>query len=87
MDGLDSVISVTDHVDHCIDMVRQALMCHADTTLITWNGTFVDAEPDFYAKHQCRNFDLIHKWSKKHEVNMEEEFVRDPEALKRIKFG
>ncbi|PGH08341.1 hypothetical protein AJ79_06028 [Helicocarpus griseus UAMH5409] len=84
MDGHDSSVPIVDHIDHCIDMIRQALMCHADTTLITWKGTFNRPEPDFNAEHQCKKFDKIRDWAKNHEVNMTDEFEKDPEALKRV---
>lgn len=61
-------------------MVRLAFMCHADTVVITWNGAFFEGEPDFCAKHQCRNSDAILECSK-HEVSKEKEFAGDPEAI------
>ncbi|RDW57656.1 hypothetical protein BP5796_12457 [Coleophoma crateriformis] len=37
------------HADHCIDMLREALMCHGDTTLIVyhWIEGYADPVPDF----------------------------------------
>jgi len=51
------------HLDHCVDYLRQVLMCHADLTPITFRYDkkkrplpFV---PDFNIKHTCRNWDAI----------------------------
>ncbi|RDW68187.1 hypothetical protein BP6252_09583 [Coleophoma cylindrospora] len=37
------------HADHCVDMLREALMCHGDTTLIVyhWIEGYADPVPDF----------------------------------------
>lgn len=53
-------------LDHCIDYLRQAIMCHGDVTPITFK---FNAEIDGYlaqhtTEHQCRNFDAIFKWAK-----------------------
>lgn len=36
-------------LDHCVDMLRESIMCHGDTTLITyhWVQGYVDPVPDF----------------------------------------
>lgn len=51
------------HSLHCIDWIRQALMCNADLSL--------DATDNYRAfgqngKHQCRNFGMILKWTNEH---------------------
>lgn len=44
------------HSLHCIDWIRQALMCNADLTL--------DAIGDGQSpRHQCRNFRMIWEWT------------------------
>ncbi|EER24665.1 hypothetical protein CPC735_060350 [Coccidioides posadasii C735 delta SOWgp] len=77
-------ISVVDHVDHCIDIVRQALMCQADTTLITFNddGALSPVKPDFEATHACQNFDKVHDWAREREFNMTEEAIRNPKPFR-----
>ncbi|KAM3511387.1 hypothetical protein MY11210_004996 [Beauveria gryllotalpidicola] len=37
------------HADHCVDMLREAIMCHGDTTLIVyhWVDGYSDPVPDF----------------------------------------
>lgn len=60
-----------DHVDHCIDVLRQSTQCNADITpnvyqysakvnKIMARGTVV---------HECRNFDRINDWAKQHETS------------------
>lgn len=51
------------HTLHCVDWIRQALMCNADLTL--------DATDDFHSfgqgsRHSCRNFDAIRDWAQLH---------------------
>ncbi|KAI1909231.1 hypothetical protein LOZ12_005688 [Ophidiomyces ophidiicola] len=78
-------VSIIDHVDHCIDIIRQVIMCRADTTLITFNhgsGPFSPVEPDFDATHTCQNFAEVHTWAKKKEINMTEEAIKNPEAFR-----
>lgn len=59
-----------DHIDHCVDAIRQSLMCSADISVLTWTwnenkrqnmemGTIL---------HTCRKFDKIQMWARKHAV-------------------
>ncbi|KAL0931139.1 uncharacterized protein CTRU02_213874 [Colletotrichum truncatum] len=55
------------HTDHCIDYLRQVIMCHGDITPITFEWI---PEIDGYiahhsTEHMCRNFDTIFDWSVK----------------------
>ena len=51
--------------DHCLDMLRQKIMCDGDVGLITLNWVTVRKEPwpDFNTKHTCRNFENIQQWA------------------------
>lgn len=53
------------HMDHCIDYLRQTIMCHGDMTPVHvhhWES--VDRwSPDFESTHTCRNFDKLLHWS------------------------
>ncbi|KAM0330146.1 hypothetical protein ACHAQA_004319 [Verticillium albo-atrum] len=56
------------HVTHCLDMVRQVLMCNVDTGVLgqVWaNKDQPAAFPDFNTRHQCKNYDAVRKWAKK----------------------
>ncbi|KAF8877558.1 hypothetical protein CPB84DRAFT_1688693, partial [Gymnopilus junonius] len=52
------------HLEHCIDNLRQALMCTADSGMITfeWVRGFSTPYPDFNTRHRCRNFEKMIGW-------------------------
>ncbi|KXL47457.1 hypothetical protein M433DRAFT_77003, partial [Acidomyces richmondensis BFW] len=56
------------HVDHCIDILRQVLMCQADISVVTMNWvTFMEhPTPDFSTNHICRDFQRIQRWNDDH---------------------
>jgi hypothetical protein len=64
---LETNQSRTKHLSHCIDYLRQVLMCHGDLTPITLypeatrNPPYM---PDFAIKHTCRNWDSIYAFAK-----------------------
>lgn len=49
---------------HCIDYLRQSLMCYADTSLEirVVNESGVKETPDWDVK-RCRDFDAILRWA------------------------
>ena len=51
--------------DGCIEMLRQLLMCNANTGIITyeWVEGSADPHPDFNTVHRCRNLDNLQKWN------------------------
>ncbi|TGO81099.1 hypothetical protein BPOR_1352g00010 [Botrytis porri] len=53
------------HVDHCIDDIRQALMCHADTSITTfeWEEGIRRPMPDFTGWHTCNNWEKLDDWA------------------------
>lgn len=67
MNGEDQLFGFT-HIDHCLDSIRQSLMCHSDISPIVWQWT----EPQHSVKihggivHTCRNFEKIHQWAREH---------------------
>jgi len=59
------------HASHCLDILRQQLMCHADTGVlgrIWWNKDKPESFPDFNTFHQCENFDGIRQWAEEHQA-------------------
>jgi len=54
--------------DHCIEMLRQKLMCDSDLHVYTYN--WVDKAnhgwPDFSTTQMCRNFDDVLRWGNEH---------------------
>ncbi|KAG2031721.1 hypothetical protein BDR03DRAFT_972024 [Suillus americanus] len=58
------------HVDHCIEMLRQNLMCRGDVTMLTydWVEGVQDPFPNFNTPHRCRNFEKVLNWADEHHV-------------------
>jgi hypothetical protein len=51
------------HSLHCIDWVKQALICNADVSLDSTTDFQTFGEGDI---HRCRNFDKIRSWAQEH---------------------
>lgn len=55
------------HINHCIDYLRQAIMCHGDTSPMQfkWHPNAQRYGPDFASTRFCRRkFDDIVEWSR-----------------------
>jgi len=54
-----------EHIDHCIDSIRQSLMCSSDITPIPWAWVeeHQKLEPVATGMHTCRDFDAIREWA------------------------
>lgn len=54
------------HLDHCIDSIRQSLMCSADVTPLpyVWWRKYDQLMPASAVTHTCRDFDAIRDWAK-----------------------
>ncbi|KAJ4153789.1 hypothetical protein LMH87_010261 [Akanthomyces muscarius] len=54
------------HVEHCLDLLRQVLMCHGDVALHTyqWRDDVRVPWPTFATTHQCTRWDRIVDWSR-----------------------
>ncbi|KAI4179243.1 MAG: hypothetical protein LQ346_007234 [Caloplaca aetnensis] len=61
------------HQSHCIEMLRQFVMCHADVGLITHHFVkdYPQPYPDFNTWHQCRNFESVLQWAKEKQLTEE----------------
>ncbi|KAI8626506.1 hypothetical protein F5Y19DRAFT_445823 [Xylariaceae sp. FL1651] len=57
---LDEVIA---HRDHCLDYIRQAIMCAGDSSFEPLTNVGING---MGAKHQCRNFERIFAWAYDH---------------------
>jgi hypothetical protein len=64
------ILRLTIMADHCVEMLRQFVMCHADVGLVTahWIEQRARPWPDFNTKHTCRNFDGIWQWTVVHQM-------------------
>lgn len=81
---LNTPVVARAHADHCIDTLRQALMCAADVTpYLVYKaepapGSHVAAREDFQAYHKCRNFDHLLDWIKENGVEAPWQKKRGP---------
>ncbi|KAK5997737.1 hypothetical protein PT974_00094 [Cladobotryum mycophilum] len=59
------------HLNNCVDMIRQSLMCHGDIAVgtYTWKPDHLTPWPDFRIFHECRNWDEIFAWAKEHRAS------------------
>ncbi|KAI5865342.1 hypothetical protein GGS23DRAFT_618392 [Durotheca rogersii] len=65
-----------EHLDHCVDHIRQSIMCSADTAVLT----FARQTPNGRAKavaevlHGCRDFEAIQRWALQRQIPAEVDF-------------
>ncbi|KAG4422698.1 hypothetical protein IFR04_004176 [Cadophora malorum] len=81
---IDINVPVKDHVNHCIEMLRQVIMYKADTALMTyeWLPDFPGPWPNFGIQHECVNWEKIDNWSKKRSID-----IFEPKYLHHPKLG
>lgn len=53
------------HVDHCIDSLRELLMCEGNMTPlpIEWSKTGQRINPNYAQRHICRDFGALKAWT------------------------
>ncbi|KAF2737917.1 hypothetical protein EJ04DRAFT_430058, partial [Polyplosphaeria fusca] len=63
---LNPISETINHLDHCVDMLRQHIMCNADQGLVLnyWVEGRDHRHVDFNTAHKCRNFDAAYEWAK-----------------------
>ncbi|KAF1971707.1 hypothetical protein BU23DRAFT_555875 [Bimuria novae-zelandiae CBS 107.79] len=59
------------HTLHCINYIRQQIMCHSDTTL----GGTDDVHYSLNKGHQCRDYEAVVRWTKNHEWTGHEKWI------------
>lgn len=69
---------------HCLDIIRQQLMCTVDTGVfgqVWWNPEKPEAYVDFNTLHKCKNFDAIRQWAQDHQLPkvVPNDFLQPPE--------
>jgi hypothetical protein len=54
------------HLDHCVDVLRQTLMCHGDSTrvIVDWSEQMQRIFSNFEQVHTCRNFTKLQQWTR-----------------------
>ena len=71
------------HVSHCLDIIRQQLMCTPDTGLlgqVWWDPKQPKAFVDFNTEHKCKNFEAIRRWAEERQLPKETpgDFLKPP---------
>jgi hypothetical protein len=53
-----------EHTDHCLHMLMEAIMCQADTSLITmyWQDTSARPGGNMTSPHECVKWDRLMEW-------------------------
>ncbi|OJD31280.1 tat pathway signal sequence [Diplodia corticola] len=76
---------VRKHVSHCLDIIRQQLVCAVDTGVLgqVWfqpANAPLEAFVDFNTRHKCRNFDAVRAWAAAHQIPPEvpDDFLQPP---------
>lgn len=66
-----------EHLGHCVEAVREALMCAADVSVIVWQWNNVSRKAQAHGGivHSCRDFDAVRDWAMEHRKTVE--FVGD----------
>ncbi|RAH40200.1 oxidase ustYa family protein [Aspergillus brunneoviolaceus CBS 621.78] len=63
------------HIEHCVDNLRQNIMCKADVALLTftWDPNDRAPKPNFVVDHECANWDMVDNWAKEHAFDIFDE--------------
>ncbi|KAF4582428.1 hypothetical protein EYR38_002548 [Pleurotus pulmonarius] len=71
-------VSTAEHVSHCLDMIRQSLMCSADISVISWYMPIPSSAehtpnplPRFDQTRMCRDFDRLRDWARSRTPDVE----------------
>ncbi len=69
-------------LDHCIETIREALMCNSGTGLVMfhWIEGLDTPYPDYKTFHQCRDSDAVLNWALENAVPIKTPLQRSPEA-------
>jgi hypothetical protein len=51
-------------IDHCLNYVRQEIMCHGDLTPMEWKRGFLGLELKSGQVRTCRDFGSLDSWAK-----------------------
>lgn len=68
---LEKMLLEPDHNRHCLDVIRQSLMCNADISTYVWQWDPKDSvvRPTGNVVHTCKDYDRIVEWAKAHHLN------------------
>ncbi|ETN46997.1 uncharacterized protein HMPREF1541_01187 [Cyphellophora europaea CBS 101466] len=80
---------VEKHVTHCLDILRQQLMCRADFSVFGQVWTHPESPKpfvDFNTRHKCVNYDAIRQWAEERQLpkGVPKDFLEPPNEDSRI---
>lgn len=66
----DDVSMQMDHIDHCVDMIRQNIMCSSDITPLPfeWDKKAKMSKVVGTVLRTCRDFDAMRAWALENRV-------------------
>ncbi|KAA8651038.1 oxidase ustYa family protein [Aspergillus tanneri] len=66
----DRPFTVKMHLQHCVEILRQNIMCNADVGIIPheWVTQTPDPFANFNTWHKCRDLKSVEKWIHEHEI-------------------
>ncbi|KAG4438913.1 hypothetical protein IFR05_005593 [Cadophora sp. M221] len=76
------------HLEHCVDALRQAVMCSVDTTPHPWvwsegeDGEVGQVKEVASIAHTCRDFDSVREWARPRAPKFWNKFINVPDPLK-----
>ena len=73
-----------DHLDHCIDALRQSTMCSVDITpnVFQYSAKVNEIRARATVVHECRDFSKVLDWAIRHEAKPDVPFGTGPELGK-----
>ncbi|KAK7061756.1 hypothetical protein R3P38DRAFT_3490815, partial [Favolaschia claudopus] len=83
MHTIHGVSSRQFHIDHCVERIRQGIMCNADTSVLVWewNPTVNETRVRLRVPHQCKNFTKIHEWTRENLLTSFPRWTHVPDDL------
>lgn len=68
---------------HCVEMLRNAIMCFGDVSVITYNWKLGHEAPkgSFKSVHSCQKWDRIEDWRRAHNVTSQIKTLERPLGL------
>jgi hypothetical protein len=66
-----------DHMEHCVESIRQSLQCFSDVSTLYWEWSEKTQRMLGNTKttHTCRNFEKIQDWAKKNSMPRNPDFL------------
>lgn len=68
---------------HCVEMLRNAVMCFGDVSLITYNWKPGHEAPkgSFKSMHSCQKWERIEDWRRQHNITSQIKTLERPVGL------